>query len=129
MTTVSAAGSAITNTGAAATLTIGDNNTTSTFGGIISGAALLSLTKIGTGTLTLSGANTYTGATLIRGGTLALSGGTALANAGAVDVGNGAGGAILYLSNFDETIGAFTLNQGTVQSTGGIRTLTLMALN
>ena len=43
------------------------------FGGIISGDG--SLTKTGTGMLTLSGANTYAGLTEIRGGTLRLNGG------------------------------------------------------
>ncbi|MEY4246341.1 MAG: hypothetical protein RLZZ245_3926, partial [Verrucomicrobiota bacterium] len=58
------------------TLTVGDNDATgaaNTFSGVIKNTAgTLALTKIGSGTLTLSGANTYTGATLISGGTLKL---------------------------------------------------------
>jgi autotransporter-associated beta strand protein len=52
-------------------LTVGTNNLTTTFSGSIDGTGG-SLTKIGTGTLTLSGANTYTGATMVNAGTLLL---------------------------------------------------------
>jgi autotransporter-associated beta strand protein len=51
------------------TLTVGGNNTSTTFSGILVGTG--GLTKTGTGTLTLSGASTYTGPTIINGGTLA----------------------------------------------------------
>jgi len=56
--------------GANATLTTGSNNTSTTFGGIISGTGTSGLSKNGRGTLTLTGANTYSGATTIDRGTL-----------------------------------------------------------
>ncbi len=56
----------------AATLTIGSNNTSpAAFGGNIAGTG--ALTKIGTGTLTLSGLNTYTGITTISNGTVSIN--------------------------------------------------------
>ena len=54
------------------TPTITVNNTTNTIDSIISGFA--GLTKAGTGTLILTGANTYTGTTTIQRGTMQLSG-------------------------------------------------------
>src|SRR3982751_2744911 len=58
-------GSAILNAG----LTTGGDNTSTAFSGVISGVG--SLTKNGTGTFTLSGANTYSGGTSVNNGTLA----------------------------------------------------------
>lgn len=55
------------------TLTLGGNNTNSTFAGPVSGTGG-GLTKVGTGTLTLSGTGTFTGTTAVNAGTLVLSG-------------------------------------------------------
>jgi fibronectin-binding autotransporter adhesin len=67
------------NFGAAKTISV--NNASNTITSVIGGAAT-SLTKAGTGTLVLTGANSYTGTTIINGGTLDLGGGTA---SGSVD--------------------------------------------
>ncbi|MDY0169808.1 MAG: autotransporter-associated beta strand repeat-containing protein [Thermoguttaceae bacterium] len=57
--------------GGAPRLTVGGNNATSTFSGTIrNSAGTLALEKIGTGTLVLSGGNTYSGGTTIAAGTL-----------------------------------------------------------
>lgn len=53
-------------------LTIGADNSSTTFGGVISGP--VDLIKTGTGTLTLSGASTYGGQTTVLGGTLEVTG-------------------------------------------------------
>jgi len=53
------------------TLTVGDNDATSEFDGVIQDSAgNLSLTKIGAGTFTVSGANSYRGATTVNAGVL-----------------------------------------------------------
>ena len=64
------------NNGGSPTYSIGGLNTSTGFAGQIT--ANSSLTKIGTGTLTLSGSNTYTGPTNISGGTLAITQAAAL---------------------------------------------------
>ncbi len=55
-------------------LTIGVDNGTSTFDGVITdSSAPGNLLKIGTGTITLTGASTYTGTTIVDAGTLSLA--------------------------------------------------------
>ncbi|MEI7730968.1 MAG: autotransporter-associated beta strand repeat-containing protein [Verrucomicrobiota bacterium] len=72
-------------------VTLGQNNATSTFGGVIQdGVGTLSLSKSGTGTITLTGTNTYSGVTLVTNGNLAVNG--KLAGTNAVIVGSSGGG-------------------------------------
>jgi autotransporter-associated beta strand protein len=60
----------------AVTLTVGNNQADSSFGGSLSGSG--SLVKTGSGSLTLTGANTHTGGTTVSTGTLTASKNTAL---------------------------------------------------
>ena len=65
------------NNGSTAVFEIGALGTNTTFGGIFrdswsTGNSKVAVTKVGTGTLTLTGANTYTGATAVNGGVLLL---------------------------------------------------------
>ena len=61
------------------TLIVGNNSASSTFSGVLQNiAGTLALTKIGTGTLTLANASTYTGNTYVNGGTLTLESGGSL---------------------------------------------------
>jgi filamentous hemagglutinin family protein len=65
------AGNVSTSTSGAKTLTVGNDNSSTTFSGIISdGSGSLALTKTGSGTQTLSGNNTYSGLTTVNAGTL-----------------------------------------------------------
>ena len=64
-----------------ATLTVGNADANSDFGGTIENTGMsggLSLVKVGTGTLNLAGANTYSGTTIVNGGILELSNSAAL---------------------------------------------------
>jgi len=67
----------VTNNGAnPATLTVGGNNTSTTFSGIlIDGSSSLGITKTGIGSFILTGGNSYTGGTTITGGVLQIGNG------------------------------------------------------
>ena len=67
---------------ASATLTVGNANTSTSYGGAMAGSNG-SITKVGTGTLTLSGVLSYTGTTTVSGGTLALANTSSVATAAA----------------------------------------------
>jgi len=71
----SLAGAGNVNLGSA-TLTTGNDNTSTTFSGVIAGQG--GLTKIGTGTFVLAGSDTYSGGTTLTGGTLGIANSQAL---------------------------------------------------
>ena len=105
-------------------LTIGSDNTNTSFSGIIqNGSGTVSLTKTGTGTQVLSGTNTYTGVTTISAGALSVSsignGGVAgnlgqATNAAANWVMNG--GTLLYTGATASTDRNFTLGAGSIST-------------
>lgn len=103
-----------------ATFVIGSNNASTTFAGQIidtfSLAGTVALTKVGTGTLTLSGTNTYTGPTLIRSGTLEATTASSLGSVSArVEIGKGAVAKLSYSGSI--TVGELTFD-GVPQAVG-----------
>ncbi len=102
----------------AAAISIGNNNTSTTYTGIISGSG--SLIKVGTGTLTLGGANTFTGLTTVSKGVLSLQTATSLGTVAAGTIVNA--NATLQIQN-GLSIGqeALTLNGAGFNSGGALR--------
>ena len=118
----------VANTGAGATLITGGDNTSTTFSGVIQdGAGATGLTKVGTGTFTLSGANTYSGGTLLAAGTLRLENNQALGTGAltttgsVVDYGNGVTIANPIVVNSDTT--QLSVTAGTATQAGAISEL------
>lgn len=119
-----------------ANFSIGAKNISTTFTGVIrdgnaATSRFASMTKVGTGTLTLSGTNTYTGATSVSAGTLLVTGalGNTAVNVGASGTIGGSGtlGGNLTISaggNLDVTGGNLSTGAGllTVDAT---KTITL----
>ncbi len=98
--------------GGASVLTVGNNNDSGTFSGTVQNTAgALGLTKAGTGTQTLSGANTYSGPTVINAGALRAGNLNAFAdspvtiNAGALDLGTS-----LVVSNLNGAVAGTIVN-------------------
>ena len=67
---------------AAIALTVGGNNASTTYAGVLSGSG--SLTKTGTGTLTLSGPSTYSGNTYLNSGGILKYAGTGVSSGGTI---------------------------------------------
>ncbi len=102
------------------------NNKISTFSGLITGAGSLIVTDTaGGGTLTLSGANTYSGGTIVSGTVNVAAGAANVFGSGAIVLNSGAGHADLNLAAFNQTIGSLTgdanstLQLGAAQLTTG----------
>jgi autotransporter-associated beta strand protein len=123
---LSGTGTVLNNSATAATVAVGNNNASTTFSGVLqNGTSALQLTKLGTGTLTLTGANTCSGGTTISAGTLQLGNGGTTGSVTGNIIDNG----VLALNRSDSlTFG------GVISSTGslvkqGAGTLTLPGNN
>ncbi len=98
----------LTNTATTAiALTVGNNNNTASYSGVLSGGG--SLTKTGLGTQTLTGVNTYTGNTTVSNGTLRIDG------TGSLNSGNYAGTLTLTSAN-----SSFVYNSSANQTLSGL---------
>jgi autotransporter-associated beta strand protein len=99
-----------------ASRTVTVSNGTLTVGGAIGGSTF-GLTKNGSGTLVLSGANTYNGTTTVNNGTLTLGAADRIADTSNLNVAGGT----FNLGGFNETLGSIT---GSGNITLGAGTLT-----
>jgi autotransporter-associated beta strand protein len=100
-------------------MSFGGNNASTTFAGVVTGSG--NLTKNGTGTTTLSGANTYTGSAIVSAGTLQLNNsiGSALGSITNLSV---ATNAVLLVSQSNQVnnASAVSLSGGTIRTPAGI---------
>jgi autotransporter-associated beta strand protein len=102
---------------------VGWNNQNATFAGQIIADGANTVTKVGTGNWTLTGANTYNGGTVVNGGTLTVNNTSGSGTGtGSVTVNTGA-----TLAGSGIISGATTINSGATNSPGnnGIGTLTV----
>jgi fibronectin-binding autotransporter adhesin len=125
------AGTVTNSVATAPTLTVGTDNSSQTFSGLLqNGAGTLSVVKTGSGMWTLAGNNTYSGNTTVNGGTLQLgtnqpgnSGATGSLGSGGLTMGN----AWLSFNRSDSAVVfPYPITSGTVSQDGsGMTTLAL----
>ncbi len=112
-------GMTLTNTGSSIDVFGGQ---TATYNGIIAGSGTHALTKAGTGTLILGGANTYTGNTTVSNGVIRMTNGSALGtNVGGTTVNSGQ---VVEFSGAFDTSEPFILNGFGVSGGGALRNIT-----
>jgi autotransporter-associated beta strand protein len=122
------------------TLTIGTSgaNPDTTFAGVIKNtgsSTSLALTKAGSGTLTLSGANTYGGATAIQSGKIVISGGDDRLPVGTtVNLGSSTTSGVLQLGDstgaFNQTLAGVHVTAGTANAVvGGNASTSVLTMN
>jgi autotransporter-associated beta strand protein len=129
-------GGALINSGAAASysgaVTLGSNSSIGTTGNItLSGVVSngFSLTKVGSGTLIFTGANTYTGTTTISNGTLALGAANRISNSSNIILSGGTFSTGTS-TGYAETVGTLSLQSNSTIALGtGNHTLTFSASN
>ncbi len=110
-------------------MTVGSNNQSTTFAGVIkndvSGTGFL--TKVGSGTLTLTGANTYGGDTTVSAGTLEV-GGAGTLGAGTYGAAVSNAGTLAFSTSANQTLSGVISGAGSLAKSGS-GTLTLGGAN
>jgi autotransporter-associated beta strand protein len=112
-------------------LTVGAGNASSAFNGVISGAGRL--TKVGTGTMILGGANTLTGSSTVQSGVLQLANASALSASQLVVVAGGTGQVAPYTTtsvaglNLSTGNGLMDVTSGFLTIAGGMTATQLVA--
>ncbi|MEO7933115.1 MAG: autotransporter-associated beta strand repeat-containing protein [Chthoniobacterales bacterium] len=98
------------------TISVGALGTSTTFSGTMkdNGTGIIALTKVGSGMLTLTGANAYTGTTTVSGGTLNAAAANALQSTSAITVSTG--GTLLISNNASTN---HVNNSATINLNGG----------
>ena len=103
------------------TLTVGSNNLSTTYSGVMHSTG--ALTKIGTGTLTLAGFNTYTGMTTVNAGSLIVSSvisGPAAVNSGGSLIDNGFVDGNVHILSGGLLSGTGEINGALLVDSGGV---------
>ena len=105
------------------TYVVGGNNQSTTFDGVIkNGNGATSITKVGTGTLTLNGVSTFTGTAAINGGAIAgtgtISGATTFNANTILSPGSSSVGTLTFGGNL--TLNAASTNSFAVTTVGGV---------
>ena len=100
----------------AANTTLGGTGNLNLAGSIDDGGQRLSLTKVGSGTVTLSAASSYTGTTAVLAGSVALGVDNALASSSALVVDGGT----LNVASHNNTVASVALRSGTLAGSGGL---------
>lgn len=103
-------------------LTVGGNNASTIFSGAISQAG--SITKVGTGTLTLGGVNTHTGGTNITAGSLRIANAASLGN-GPLSITGG----LLDLNALSPTVVSLSGTGGSISDTAATATTSTLTVN
>jgi autotransporter-associated beta strand protein len=101
------------------TLNVGGAGNT-TISGVISGTSGSSLTKDGTGTLALSGTNTFAGTVVVNAGTVLANAANVFNSSNQITVNTGS---ILNLNSLSETVASITNNGTLALGSGGTLTL------
>jgi autotransporter-associated beta strand protein len=105
---------------------VGAKNTTNTFAGIIEDSGVTSLIKIGSGSLILTGPNTYSGTTTVSDGTLQIGAG---GNTGTLGSGNVVDNAALVFNRYDTVVCSNLVSGVGGLTQAGAGTLTLSSVN